>query len=110
MARSLFRAARGWCAAACLGSQAFAAELDRTILPIPETQRPTYTEVDVRNVKAPPRFEVKAPAGAPNVVIVLIDDMGFGVPTTFGGPVSMPTLDSLAQGGLRYNNFNTPAL
>ena len=71
MARSLFRAALGWCAAACLGSQAFAAELDRTILPIPEPQRPTYTEVDVRNVKAPPRFEVKAPAGAPNVVIVL---------------------------------------
>ncbi len=110
MARSLFRAALGWCAAACLGSQAFAAELDRTILPIPEPQRPTYTEVDVRNVKAPPRFEVKAPAGAPNVVIVLIDDMGFGVPTTFGGPVSMPTLDSLAQGGLRYNNFHTTAL
>jgi arylsulfatase A-like enzyme len=55
----------------------------------------------------PPRFEVKAPDGAPNVVIVLIDDLGFGVPTAFGGPVTMPTLDSLAQQGLRYNNFHT---
>ena len=46
----------------------------------------------------------------PNVVIVLIDDMGFGVPSSFGGPVAMPTLDKLAQGGLRYNNFHTTAL
>jgi arylsulfatase A-like enzyme len=54
---------------------------------------------------------VKAPKGAPNVVIVLIDDMGFGVPgSTFGGPVPMPTLDNLAQNGLRYNNFHTTAL
>ena len=50
--------------------------LDRTVLPIPEPKRPVYTELDVRNVKAPPPFEVKAPAGAPNVVIVLIDDLG----------------------------------
>jgi arylsulfatase len=69
-----------------------------------------YKELDARNVKAPPRFEVKAPAGAPNVVIVLIDDMGFGVPGSFGGPVAMPTLDGLAQNGLRYNNFHTTAL
>jgi arylsulfatase len=53
---------------------------------------------------------VKAPDGAPNVVIVLIDDMGFGVPAAFGGPVPMPTLDALAREGLRYNNFHTTAL
>ena len=101
------------CAVGLLAAQAFAAEpgpLDRTILPIQEPARPFYKEVDARNVKMPPRFEVKAPEGAPNVVIVLIDDMGFGVPTTFGGPVSMPTLDALAQQGLRYNNFHTTAL
>ena len=69
-----------------------------------------YTELDARNVPMPPRFEVKAPEGAPNVVIVLIDDMGFGVPSSFGGPVAMPTLDRLAQDGLRYNNFHTTAL
>jgi len=70
--------------------------LDRSVLPVPEPKRPFYTELDARNVEAPPRFEVKAPAGAPNVVIVLIDDLGFGVPGAFGGPVPMPTLDSLA--------------
>jgi arylsulfatase len=50
---------------------------DRTILPVKEPVRPTYTELDVRNVTAPPRFEVKAPEGAPNVVVILIDDMGW---------------------------------
>jgi arylsulfatase len=84
--------------------------LDRTVLPIPEPERPAYTEVDAREATMPPRFEGKAPAGAPNVVIVLIDDMGFGVPSSFGGPVPMPTLDGLAQAGLRYNNFHTTAL
>ena len=84
--------------------------LDRTVLPIAEPKRSTYKELDIRKVKPPPPFEVKAPAGAPNVVIVLIDDLGFGVPSTFGGPVPMPTLDRLAQNGLRYNNFHTTAL
>jgi arylsulfatase A-like enzyme len=87
-----------------------AGKLDRTVLPIAEPKRPVYTEVDARDAKMPPRFQVSAPAGAPNVVIVLIDDMGFGVPSTFGGPVAMPTLDKLAQQGLRYNNFHTTAL
>jgi len=87
-----------------------AAEIDRTVLPIQEPERPTYSELDVRNVKAPPRFEVKAPEKAPNVVIVLIDDVGFGGPNTFGGPIQTPTLDKLAAAGLRYNNFHTTAL
>ena len=76
--------------------------LDRTVLPIAEPKRSTYKELDIRKVKPPPRFEVKAPVGAPIVVIGLIDDLGFGVPSTFGGPVPMPTLDGLAQNGLRY--------
>jgi arylsulfatase len=86
-------------------------EPDRTVLPIQTPKPPVYTELDVRSVKQkPPHYEIKAPKGAPNVVIVLIDDMGFGVPGTFGGPVPMPTMDRLAQGGLRYNNFHTTAL
>jgi arylsulfatase len=52
--------------------------LDRTVLPIPEPRPPVITELDARNVKAPPRFDVRAPKGALNVVIVLLDDMGFG--------------------------------
>jgi len=84
--------------------------LDRTVLPIREPRRQTYKELDARNATAPPRFEVKAPAGAPNVLLVLIDDMGFGVSEAFGGPVTTPTMEKLAANGLRYNRFHTTAL
>ena len=84
--------------------------LDRTVLPIPRPTYPSFTELDARKVTPPPLFEVKAPKGAPNVVIVLIDDMGFGQPSTFGGAINMPTLDDLAADGLRYNNFHVTAL
>ncbi len=83
---------------------------DRTVLPIPEPAYPHSTTFDVRNATPPPRFEVKAPANAPNVLIVLIDDMGFGQSSAFGGPVKMPTVERLANGGLRYNEFHTTAL
>ncbi len=83
---------------------------DRSILPIAEPDRPLYTELDARNAKAPAPFKIEAPADAPNVVIVLIDDLGFGAVSTFGGPIATPTLDQLAENGLRYNNFHTTAL
>ena len=84
--------------------------MDRSLLPIREPVRPKYKELDVRNAAAPPRFEVKAPKGAPNVVIVLIDDMGFGVSEAFGGPISMPAMEKLGNNGLKYNTFHTTAL
>jgi arylsulfatase len=87
-----------------------AEEPDRTILPIPEPAYRQITEIDARNAKAPPQFRVKAPKGAPNVVIVLIDDMGFGQPSAFGGPVYMPTAEKLASNGLKYNRFHTTAV
>ncbi len=83
---------------------------DRTVLPIPEPQYPHSTVFDVRNATPPPRFEVRAPANAPNVLIVLIDDMGFGQSSAFGGPIHMPTVERLASNGLRYNEFHTTAL
>ena len=83
---------------------------DRTVLPIPEPQYPHSTVLNARNATPPPRFEVKAPANAPNVLIVLIDDMGFGQSSAFGGPIKMPTVERLANGGLRYNEFHTTAL
>jgi arylsulfatase len=92
------------------GTQEAADKIDRTVLPIQAPKRPVYKELDVRNVKTPPHFEVNAPRGAPNVVIILIDDLGFGATSTFGGPIRTPTLDGLAQNGLRYNNFHTTAL
>ncbi len=96
-----------------IGAQAALAQsdgLDRTVLPIPEPKPPLYTELDARNAKPPPRFEVKAPDGAPNVLIVLLDDMGFGQSSAFGGPIHMPTVEALANDGLRYNEFHTTAL
>jgi arylsulfatase len=104
--------------AACSGSKPAApppaaggpAAMDRTVLPIPEPNYPHETELDARKATPPPRFEVKPPAGAPNVVVVLIDDMGFGVSSAFGGPVQMPTVERLASAGLRYNQFHTTAL
>jgi arylsulfatase len=85
-------------------------DMDRTVLPIKEPTRQTYKELDARNAKAPERWEVKAPAGAPNVVVVLIDDMGFGASSRFGGPINMPVLDKLAADGISYNRFHTTAL
>src|ERR1700675_3207186 len=91
-------------------AQAAPPKIDRTVLPIPEPKYPLITELDARNAKAPPRFEVKPPKGAPNVVVVLLDDIGFGQSSAFGGPIKMPTLDKLAAGGLRFTNFHTTAL
>lgn len=55
-------------------------------------------------------LQPQAPAGAPNVVLVLLDDVGFGASSTFGGPAVTPTLDELAKDGLRYNRFHTTAI
>jgi arylsulfatase len=84
--------------------------IDRSVLPIKEPSLPAITELDARNAKAPQRFEVKAPEKAPNVVVVLIDDIGFGHSSAFGGPIQMPTLERLAANGLKYNRFHTTAL
>jgi len=85
-------------------------KMDRTILPIQEPAYKSFTEMDARDAIAPARFDVKAPKGAPNVVIVLIDDIGFGTAGSFGGPISTPTLDKMASEGLSYNKFHTTAL
>lgn len=99
--------------AACLGMLGIspaAESFDRTVLPIQLPKRTLTDELDARNYKLPPRLEPVAPAGAPNVVVILIDDLGFGATSTFGGPIATPTFDRLAGSGLRYNNFHTTAL
>jgi arylsulfatase len=84
--------------------------LDRTVLPIKEPVYAPISELDARNAKAPSRFEVKTPENAPNVLVILIDDIGFGHSSAFGGPINMPTLEKMAQNGLKYNRFHTTAL
>lgn len=98
-------------AISAIATTALAADkLDRTTLPISEPKLKPITELDARKAKAPPRFEVKAPAGAPNVLLIMLDDMGFGMSSAFGGPIHMPTVERLATNGLRYNHFHTTAL
>ena len=87
-----------------------AADIDRTRLPIPQPTPEKVTAVLPADVPLPTPWEVRAPDGAPNVVIILLDDIGFGAPSPFGGPVNMPTLQQLADNGLSYNRFHTIAL
>lgn len=96
--------------ATALSGNVFGQELDRSSLPIKEPKRQTYKELDVRNATAPARFNVTTPKGAPNVVVILIDDMGFGVTEPFGGAVKTPTMNKLADNGIKYNRFHTTAL
>jgi arylsulfatase len=92
------------------GELAAAKDVDRTVLPLAEPKVAPINEVDVRNAKAPPRFEVKAPKGAPNVLLVLLDDLGFAGTSSFGGPVPTPTFEQIANEGVSYNNFHTTAV
>src|SRR3954465_515886 len=80
------------------------------VLPKPE---PPFKGKIGRTVKeSTPDFpkEVQAPKGAPNVLLIMTDDVGFGASSTFGGPIQTPTFDKLAANGLRYNRFHTTAL
>ena len=95
---------------AASGQSATVSVTDRTTLPIPEPVQAPIRVLDIRDAVPPPRFDVKAPKSAPNIIIILLDDMGFGQSSAFGGPIQMPTLDRLAGHGLRYNNFHTTAL
>ena len=90
--------------------QALGGNLDRTNLPIAEPKPEKVTKVLPADVPMPKQWEVTAPKDAPNVVIILLDDVGFASPSAFGGAVNMPTAEKLADNGLRYNKFHTTAL
>ena len=84
----------------------------RETLPIPDPQHVGLTTYDAKdpNTKYPPITMLRPPAGAPNVLIVMIDDVGFGASSAFGGPCNTPTAERLAGGGLKLNRFHTTAL
>ena len=87
-------------------------KIQRSILPIPDRQYVGLTTYDAKNpdTKFPPIEPLRPPKGAPNVLIVLIDDCGFGASSAFGGPIPTPTADRLAANGLKFNRFHTTAL
>ncbi len=87
-------------------------EPTRAVLPIPDAQYVGVTTYDAKDpdTSYPPITPLRPPAGAPNVLIILIDDAGFGSSSAFGGPCHTPAFESLAAGGLRYTRFHTTAL
>ncbi len=84
----------------------------RVILPIPDQVYHGLTTYDAKDpdTKFPPIRQIEPPEGAPNVLVVLLDDAGFGSSSAFGGPCNTPNFEKLAKGGLRFNRFHTTAL
>jgi arylsulfatase A-like enzyme len=84
----------------------------RVVLPVPDRPAPGLTTYDAKDPDtAFPAIEpLRPPAGAPNVLVVLLDDVGFGASSAFGGPVRMPVAERLCGEGLRYTRFHTTAL
>ena len=84
----------------------------RDVLPIPDSPYEGDPPMDARDPAAtfPPIEPLRPPAGAPNVLVVLLDDVGFAASSAFGGPCATPTAERLAAGGLKFNRFHTTAL
>jgi arylsulfatase A-like enzyme len=87
-------------------------KIQRSSLPIPDIQHPGLISYDAKDpdTRFPPIFDVRPPKGAPNVMVILIDDVGYGATSVFGGPCQTPNFDKLSKGGLRYTRFHTTAL
>jgi len=89
-----------------------AAEPTATPAVLPQSPPPFRGTINLRAKDSKPDFPqpVAAPEGAPNVLLILLDDVGFGASSTFGGPCQTPVLESIAKRGLRYTQFHTTAL
>ena len=88
------------------------ANIQREILPIPDVTPVGLTTYNAKDpdTSYPPIQPLRPPKGAPNVLIILLDDVGFGASSAFGGPVHTPTAERLAANGLKYNRFHTTAM
>src|SRR6187455_1013359 len=84
----------------------------RDVLPVPDITPAGATTFDAKDPETsfPPIEPLRPPKGAPNVLIVLIDDVGFGASSAFGGPTHTPNAERLAKNGLKFNRFHTTAL
>jgi arylsulfatase A-like enzyme len=87
-------------------------KVQRSILPIPDPQHVGVTTYDAKDpdTKYPPIESLRPPTGAPNVLVILLDDVGFAASSAFGGPIHTPTAERLAKNGLKFNRFHTTAL
>ena len=87
-------------------------KIQRSILPIPDEQYVGLTTYDAKDPDTtfPPIEPLRPPKGAPNVLVMLIDDCGFGATSVFGGPCQTPNMEKLAANGLKFNRFHTTAL
>src|SRR5215831_905849 len=86
--------------------------IQRNVLPIPDVTPVGLTTLDAKDpdTKYPPIRQLRPPQGAPNVLVILIDDAGFGSSSAFGGPCQTPNFEKLAANGLKYTRFHTTAL
>jgi arylsulfatase A-like enzyme len=89
-----------------------AREIQRSVLPVPDQPDFGLVTYDAKDpdTKFPPIEPLRPPEGAPNVLVILLDDVGFGAASAFGGPCSTPTAERLAGGGLKYTRFHSTAL
>jgi hypothetical protein len=87
-------------------------DLPRTVLPIPDRPRTGLITYDANDpdTKFPPIEQLRPPKGAPNVLVILLDDAGYGSSSAFGGPCQTPVAEKLAADGLKYLRFHTTAL
>ncbi len=87
-------------------------QIQRDVLPIPDKQYAGFVAYDAKDPDSrfAPIEQLRPPQGAPNVLIILLDDIGFGASSAFGGPCQTPVADQLAANGLRYTRFHTTAL
>ena len=94
------------------GSPSSSKRVQREVLPIPDQPYAGFIAYDAKDPdsKFPPIEPLRPPKDAPNVLIVLIDDVGFGASSVFGGPCQAPTAERVAKDGLRYTRFHTTAL
>src|SRR5213595_1091592 len=88
------------------------ARKQRTVLPMPDLEHIGLTTYDAKDpdTSFPPIEPLRPPEGAPNILVILLDDVGFGASSAFGGPCATPVAERLAAGGLKYNRFHTTAL
>ena len=94
------------------GKSSASKRVQREVLPIPDEAYAGFVAYDAKDPdsKFPPIEPLRPPKGAPNVLVVLIDDVGFGASSVFGGPCQAPTAERIAKGGLLYTRFHTTAL